>query len=169
MPGREVGEGMNTSPFLKNTTVDQHKAWSSRGGKVQSERKREALLRLARSNTGKRKPPGKAEAGVGHWKSKFWVLISPEKKVVCGVNLNEIVRRNSHLFAPEDLRVSGSHTVASHGLVQLFGTIKGRNGKRYVLRHWKGWMAAEDASMVKDVVPKYCELKVRPRVESGPV
>lgn len=109
----------------------------------------------ARSVRGQEVIGGKNGRGTDNWKSKFWILWSPQRDLVCGVNLNEIVRRNAHLFAVEDLRSHGSGTVASHGLNELFRFRKGRNGAKYIVSSWKGWRAVDRAEMVKAVeVPK---------------
>ena len=157
------------NPFLMNRTSEQHREWSARGGRAMTDKKRACLEKLAFLNTGKRKPAGKSEAGTGHWKSKFWVLVSPDRRLVCGVNLNEIVRRNSHLFPAKYLKKEGSHTKAAHRLRMLFyvHNKKGLRGRSpYVLTSWNGWMAADSAEMVKNVVPRGYAVQLRPKIQA---
>ena len=94
--------------------------------------------RVGQLNRGGTMPPGPAAKGEGHWKAKYWKIRSPYGEAIEGKNLNEIVRRNSHLFDPEDLEWNKASCRASKGIRQLF------EGKRNNAVSWKGWTAMLD-------------------------
>lgn len=124
----------------------------SKGGKTVTERQLAKAREIGAAKRGKPNPPGPSAKGVDNWAAKFWMLWSPDRVLISGVNLNEIVRRHAHLFTAGDLAARGSNTVASKGLANLF-RVQVRKGKRVVLGHWHGWRAVDRAEMVKDVRP----------------
>ena len=108
--------------------------------------------------------------GTNHFNSKFWILIAPDRSVIAGVNLSEIVRRHADLFDPKDLKTCPGETAtctpwAARALGKLF-RVQRRKGKPYILNHWKGWRAAESATMINNV-PDDHEVMLKPRVGSG--
>jgi hypothetical protein len=137
----------------------------SRGGKTVTEKQIQVNQRIAKLRRGARNPPGPSEAGVNNWKAKFWVLRTPNRDLISGVNLAEIIRRHKRLFDPADVTDRNCRQWAAYkGLNSLFHLTKNGN----VREHWKGWTAIEDANMVKNVkVPIGRQLMVRPARGSG--
>lgn len=80
---------------------------------------------------GRPQPPGLTGACTEHWKAKEWAFITPDNVLITGRNLNQLIRDNSHLFAPQDVIWKGSHCRASVGLNALYGKTS---------RSWKGWI-----------------------------
>jgi hypothetical protein len=135
----------------------------SRGGKTVTEKQIQKNREIAKAKIGGRNPPGPSARGVGHWKAKFWMLWTPDRNFLSGVNLNEIVRTNAHLFDEKDLRQRGSVIYAAKRLAGLF-VMQKRRGKLCVFQSWKGWRAVDKAEMVKDVVaPEGHEIKWKPQ------
>lgn len=140
----------------------------SKGGLTVTEKKLETNRRIAKGKVGVPNPPGPSERGVNNWKAKFWVLVTPDKDILAGVNLNEIVRRNPHLFHPNDLKTNrnGSMIKAAQALRGLFYLRKHKDGSlRDAPGSWKGWMASNTAEMVKNI-PDNCQLMLRPQSPS---
>jgi hypothetical protein len=79
--------------------------------------------------------PSRGCKSPNHWKSKYWSVERHDGIVLEGKNLNDLIRKNSHYFNPEDVEWKKSACRASAGLRQLFA---GRvNGPKI----WKGWSA----------------------------
>lgn len=111
---------------------------------------------------GRKIPLGwKSAAGPDHFLSKFWLLRTPDRRILIGPNLNEIIRRNSHLFDPRDVAGPVNRCRARKGLNGLF-ELRKRNGGFYVMEQWKGWTAVNKAEMVKDVGVPFSRLKFKP-------
>lgn len=89
-------------------------------------------------------PPGPSARGEGHWKARYWELLSPDRQVYRFVNLNEFIRANSHLFDPADLEWKRARCRASKGIRQLFQS-------RRAPLSWKGWRAVKSLSK-EDIV-----------------
>lgn len=91
------------------------------------------LRALAKARIGGKNPPGLSERGERHWKAKYWKIRTPTGQYLEGVNLNEIVRKNEHLFDPDDVVWKKSQCRASRGLGMMF--------TNYKCCSWKGWTA----------------------------
>jgi hypothetical protein len=95
-----------------------------------------ANIKIGLQKRGVPNPPGISAASPDHWKAKYWTLIAPNKEVIHGRNLNDLIRKNAHLFNPEDLNWHKSRCRASSGLRFLFEV----NSKGERKAHfWKGW------------------------------
>lgn len=101
---------------------------------------------------GKRKigvdnPPGPSAKGPDHWRAVYWKVRSPDREIIEGWNLNELVRRNAHLFDPNDLVWTGKSNTrcrATKGLRSLFSVTKLKGGGyRRASNCWKGWVAVD--------------------------
>jgi hypothetical protein len=166
-----------TSRKMRERYADGRHTWRptkemcSKGGLTVTEKQLATLRRIAKNKVGKPCPPGPSARGVDHWKAKFWVLVAPDKSIVAGVNMNEIVRRHAHMFEPEDLVPRGkskSATKASKALACLFYLRRSRRtGEYYVPGTWKGWAAANNADMVKNI-PDDCEVMLKPSCTPSP-
>lgn len=76
--------------------------------------------------------------GPDHHKSKYWIVRNESLGVtIQGLNLNDLVRNNSHLFDDADLNWKRYRCKATKGLRGLF-EIKKSTGKPVALS-WKGW------------------------------
>lgn len=118
--------------------------------------------------TGKAIPPGKkSSAGPNHFNAKFWLLRTPDRNLLIGPNLNEIIRRHRHLFELRDVSGPVNSSRARKGLGGLF-EIRRRNGQEYVMQQWKGWTAVNKAEMVKDVGVPFDRLKFKPIIQNCP-
>ena len=108
---------------------------------VDKEKQKEINRRIVKeTRLGIPMPHGPGAKGPDHWKSKYWILISPDKKRIEGWNLNEIVRNNAELFDESDLVWVRSRCRASKGLRSLFEMKKDRRGNRVpTATWWKGW------------------------------
>ena len=76
--------------------------------------------------------------------AKYWVLKSPNQQIVEGWNLNEIVRKNEHLFDKDDVSwfgESNNQCRAAKGLRGLFEMKKDGSGPKNL--SWKGWMIGD--------------------------
>jgi hypothetical protein len=137
-----------------------------KGGLTVTEKKIETNRRIAKGKVGVPNPPGPSARGVDNWKAKFWVLVAPDKSIIAGVNLNEIVRRHAHMFKPEDLATNknGSRIRAAHGLRSLFYLRRHKDGRTTLVNSWKGWMASNTADMIKNVPPNH-QVMLRPTLE----
>ena len=81
--------------------------------------------------------PSRGAKGVNNWKAKWWGIERHDGVVIEGKNLNELIRQNAHLFAPEDVVWKKASCRASKGIRGLF---EGRvNGPKV----WKGWSARD--------------------------
>jgi hypothetical protein len=81
----------------------------------------------------------KNEAGPLNWKSKYWVIRSPDGIILRGKNLNHIIRENSTMFASDDVKFINSRCKASKGIRDLFLTKS--DGKTPCAMSWNGWTA----------------------------
>jgi hypothetical protein len=89
-------------------------------------------------------PPGPSAKGPDHWKARYWILRSPDRRIIQGWNLSEIIRKNSHLFDEDDVRWYGKSQTkcrASKGLRSLFEMKKDGSGPK--ANSWKGWVAMD--------------------------
>lgn len=91
--------------------------------------------RIGREREGGEMPPGPGAKGEGHWKALFWKVRDYRGVVHEGKNLNEIIRRNVHLFDAADVVWKKSRCRASQGIRQLFA------GRPNGPVSWKGWTA----------------------------
>jgi len=79
----------------------------------------------------------RAAKGEHHTKAIWWGIERHDGVVLEGKNLNELIRRNAHLFAPEDVAWKKWKCRAATGIRHLFA---GRvNGPKV----WKGWTARD--------------------------
>lgn len=90
------------------------------------------LRNLAAKHRGQKNPPGRSEAGENNWKAKWWHIRTPTGENIAGKNLNEIIRRHSHLFEPEDVMWKKHRCKASKGI----GSLGHADGSAC---SWKGW------------------------------
>lgn len=95
-----------------------------------------ACRATARLRTGQLNPDGPSARGTGHWKAKYWELLSPDRRTYRFVNLSEFVRNHSDMFDPRDVEWIGAQCRAVKRLSDLFSN----KGKRAPLS-WKGWRA----------------------------
>ena len=110
----------------------------------------EANRRIAIERIGTPNPPGPSAASPDHWKALYWEVRSPDREIIKGWNLNDLVRTNSHLFKPEDLVWKSHSCKAVAGLRTLFQTYKTRKGERkFVSNCWKGWTAIHKLPLCK--------------------
>lgn len=134
-----------TTGAYKEAVRDGLKAsWKSGGRKHLSEEAKEkvskAVIATMKLRRGIPKPPGLSEAGPDNWAAKYWHLISPGKIAMKGLNLNHLIRTNSHLFDPSDLVWKKSMCRASKALRNLLEPPKpGHSG----FRSWKGWVIGD--------------------------
>lgn len=107
----------------------------------------EKLTEILRANAKKRigipMPPGPTCASPDNVRSKYWQLISPNNVIMEGLNLNHLIRSNSHLFSPDDVAWRNDKCRASNGLRGLLATPK--PGKR-IPNFWKGWKIGDKMS-----------------------
>lgn len=123
-----------------------------------TERKAKAARALGDRMRGRPIPVGaKSSAGPSHFAAKFWLLRTPDRNWLIGPNLNEIIRRNVHLFDPGDVTEPIQKSRARKGLSSLFEACR-----KYVPQSWKGWTALNKAEMVKDVGVPFDRLKFKP-------
>ncbi len=117
---------------------------SMRGLAARDMNKVRAAARLvAIAGTGRSMPAGPGAKGPNHWKAKYYRLRTPQRQIIEGWNLVELIRKNEHLFHADDVKwyspKGGKHTKgvcrALKGLRQLFEIRK--NGK--ICYTWKGW------------------------------
>lgn len=136
----------------------------SKGGRTVSALKLRKNREIAKAKRGKPNPPGPSAAGVGHWRSKFWVLIDPNGNTVFGMNLNEIARRNSRWFSVDDLKFRRGSSRASNGLNKLF-RVQNRYGVPYIVQHYRGWRAGESYEPIKNVqIPPDTLVMLKPKI-----
>lgn len=95
----------------------------------------EVNRRLGKEREGIPMPPGPAAKGPDHWKALYWKVRSPYGIVIEGKNLNELVRKHSHMFDAADIIWKKSQCKASQGLRGLFA----RQVNNPV--SWHGWTA----------------------------
>ena len=103
------------------------------------------LRELSKEKIGVPNPIGPSAKGESNWKARYWILKTPDRKVISGWNLSEIVRKNEHLFDEKDL-IWGNSTKskgcnATKRLQQLFQMKKDKSGP--VINSWKGWTAVD--------------------------
>lgn len=129
-----------------------------------TEARSQAAIELGKRMRGRTIPQGaKSAAGPSHFNAKFWLLRTPDRNILIGPNLNEIIRRHAHLFDPGDVTKKTGKSRARSGLSGLF-EIRRRNGQTYVMQSWKGWTALNKAEMVKDVGVPFDRLKFKPNL-----
>lgn len=96
---------------------------------------------LGKARIGSEMPPGPAAKGPDHWKAKHWTLLAPNREVIEGRNLAELIRKNAHLFDPDDVIWKRSKCRAYKRLCQLFEMKKDGSGPK--MPSWKGWMIGD--------------------------
>lgn len=99
-----------------------------------------ACQRTARMKLGKPNPPGPSAKGPDHCKALYWKLRSPQRQVIEGWNLNELVRVNAHLFDPKDVEWRKHRCRAARGLSALYET---KSDGTFRSHEWKGWIALD--------------------------
>lgn len=115
-----------------------------RAAKYDREKMLKVNRRIGDMKFGVPNPPGPSAKGPDHWKARYWIFRSPDRKVIQGWNLNEIVRQNADLFDEEDLQWTGKSNTrcrATRGLRSLFHMKKDGSGP--LVNHWKGWVALD--------------------------
>jgi hypothetical protein len=138
------------------------------GGGARTDKQIAQAIALGKAKRGKRNPPGPSARGVNNWKAKFWMLWTPDRNLICGPSLSEIVRQNAHLFDPKYLKMVGSVPYAAKRLSDLF-RLHRRRGRRLVWDNWHGWRAVDKAEMVKNVLPPDgAEVMWRPSAPTPP-
>lgn len=161
---RTLAEGFATGRIKKITPP---LSVCSAGGRTMTEKKYEAIKKVAAQKVGVPNPAGPSERGPNNMFSKFWILIDPDRNVIAGPNLNEIVRRHAHLFEPNDLRLTGKGstvTYAAKRLSDLFRIQKRKGCKDFVIDNWKGWRAGDRKDMIKNIGIPFDKLKCKPHI-----
>jgi hypothetical protein len=103
-----------------------------------------ANRKMAKQREGKEQPRitkrgtvSRCAKGEQNARAIWWGVERHDGVVLEGKNLNELVRRNAHLFLPDDVVWKKANCRASKGIRGLFG---GRvNGPKV----WKGWSARD--------------------------
>lgn len=131
-----IAEGRFSPPAITPEQAIKNRA------KADNEKLAAQLCKLNKARKGHPMPPGPSAKGEGHWKSKYWELMGPDRQTYRFVNLNEFIRAHAHLFDPGDLVWRGKGKCAcraSKGIRQLYQT-------RRAPLTWKGWRAIKQES-----------------------
>lgn len=129
---RQFAEGLRKIPVLTTEDAKRYQTMAD------PEKVRRANAINGEKRIGIPMPPGPSAATPEHWKSKYWKVKSPEGIIVEGMNLNDLVRMNPHLFDPADLNWKKFRCKATRGLRSLFYIDKRRG--EVCSRCWKGWV-----------------------------
>lgn len=108
----------------------------SRGGKTVTQKQLDSAKIRGIAKIGIPMPPGRSSASPEHWHARYWELKGPDHQIIEGLNLNDLVRKNAHLFKPEDIVWKNHRCRATKGISNLFEINKNGDLKNH---SWKGW------------------------------
>lgn len=151
--GRVVSEETRTkiSSVQKGRVASEAARESNRKARLGVKLAEETRSKISKSSIGiPNNIFGKNAANADNCAAKYWELISPDKTYYRFKNLNDFIRKNKHLFKPNEVVVSKNfNSIAAKGLANLFYLRKdGRNNES-----WHGWTIGEKSK--QDLLEKW--------------
>lgn len=118
--------------------------------KLHPEKMLEANKRIGIAKRGCKNPPGPSAASPEHWGALYWKIRSPDRIIIEGWNLSDLIRKNSHMFNSEDIKWKKHSCRAAAGIRNLYLTRKKSDGTlRFISSSWKGWTAINKLPICK--------------------